>query len=143
MKEILKSVKIVAPVDVVWNALTKPDLMIPWMAEPEMAMEIVTTWNEGSTIVIRGFHHVKFENKGIVVKFEPNTFLEYTYMSSLSRLPDNPENYTHTSFRLTPLGNQTTLDLTLRNFPTEVIRKHIDFYWTSTLTLLKQLIEKN
>jgi uncharacterized protein YndB with AHSA1/START domain len=79
----------------VWNALTNPVVLKQWMTEPEMEMDIFTDWTVGSPIVNKGFHHIKFEDRGAVLKFEPNKILEYTYLSSSSRLPDKLENYTH------------------------------------------------
>jgi len=127
----------------VWNALTNPDVMVQWMGEPEMKMQVITTWDVGSSLVIKGFHHTPFANKGIVIKFVPTSILEYSYLSSLSRLPNRPENYTLLEFLLTPVENQTLVQLNIRGFPTETIYRHVDFYWTSTLILLKQTIEKN
>jgi uncharacterized protein YndB with AHSA1/START domain len=42
------SVTIDAPPSDVWRALTDPDLMRQWMAEPEMRIGIVTDWKVGS-----------------------------------------------------------------------------------------------
>jgi hypothetical protein len=33
--------------------------------------------------------------------------------------------------------------LTLRDFPTHTIYKHLDFYWRTTLEILKQFVERN
>ncbi|WP_276371339.1 SRPBCC domain-containing protein [Chryseolinea sp. H1M3-3] len=126
----------------VWKALTVPALMKLWAAEPELALEIITDWMEGGPIIMKGFHHIHFENKGRVLKFEPYTILQYNFLSSLSRLPDRPENYTTVTFKLAPLENQTSLTLTLSNFPTETIYKHIDFYWRTTFGIIKNVVEK-
>jgi uncharacterized protein YndB with AHSA1/START domain len=131
-----------ASLSAVWDTLTNPDRMKQWMEEPGMEIEIVTDWKAGSPIVIKGFHHIKFENKGTVLRFEPEKVIEYNYLSSLSRLPDKPENYTTIEFRLTPVKNGTSLTLTLGNFPTETIFKHVDFYWSTTISILKKLVEE-
>lgn len=73
------------------------------MGEPEMKLEIETTWEINSPIFIRGFHHIKFENKGIVLKYQPERMLRYTHLSSVSRLPDKIENYSALEFVLTPV----------------------------------------
>jgi uncharacterized protein YndB with AHSA1/START domain len=127
----------------VWDTLTNAMLMKQWMGEPEMELEIITDWKIGSPIAIKGFHHIKFENKGTVLQFEPNKFLKYNYLSSISRLPDQPENYTIIEFAITPLNNQTALTLTLSNFPTESIFKHIGFYWRTTIHLMKNFAERS
>jgi hypothetical protein len=113
------------------------------MAEPEMEFDVITDWKEGSPIVIQGFHHTKFENKGTILRVAPEQIIRYNYLSSLSRLPDQPENYTIIEFHLMPLENETTLTFTASNFPTEAILKHVDFYWGTTMEILKTLIEKH
>jgi uncharacterized protein YndB with AHSA1/START domain len=136
-----KTIIIEATPSAVWDRLTNPDLMKQWMAEPEIGIEIITDWKVGSPIIIKGFHHIKFENKGTVLQFEPGKVLQYNYLSSLSRLPDSPENYSIVEFRLAPLEHHTSLTLTISNFPTEIIFKHVDFYWKTTIVLLKKFIE--
>jgi len=138
-QSITKTIHIQATPTKVWHALTHIESMKQWMAEPEMDIEIDTDWKVGSP----GFHHIKFENKGTVLHFEPNQILRYTYLSSISRLPDKPESYTITEIILTAQENETLLTLNLSNFPTETILKHIDFYWNSTLQILKSWTEKH
>lgn len=115
--------------------------MKQWMGEPEMELDIIADWKVGSPIIIRGFHHIQFENKGYVLQFEPHRILKYDYLSSISRLPDKPENRTVIEFTLTPMEDHTSLTLTLSNFPTESIFKHVSFYWTTTLEVIKNTIE--
>jgi len=142
MQRIDKTITIEATPSIVWDTLTNPDLMKRWMAEPEIGIEIITDWKVGSPIIIKGFHHMKFVNKGTVLQFEPSQVLQYNYLSSLSRLPDSPENYSIIGFRLAPLEHHTSLTLTISNFPTEIIFKHVDFYWRNTIVILKSFIEK-
>lgn len=142
IQRIDKTIQIKASLSVVWNTLTNPDLMSQWMGEPEMGLEILTDWKVGSAIIIRGFHHVKFENRGTVLEFEPNRVLKYDYLSSTSQLPDKQENHTVIEFRLTPDNDQTSLKLTLSNFPTESIFKHVDFYWRTTMGIIKDSAEQ-
>ena len=143
IKPIVKIVTINASTFTVWEALTNPDIMKQWMGEPEMALEVTTDWRIGSPIAIKGFHHVNFVNKGTVLRFEPGKVLEYNYLSSLSRLPEHVDNYTIIHFELESVEDGARLSLTVSNFPTEVIFKHVDFYWTTTLEILKKLLEKH
>jgi uncharacterized protein YndB with AHSA1/START domain len=136
-----KTVTINAPTSKIWEALTNPDLMKKWMSELEI--EILTDWKVGNLVVIRGkLHGIKFENKGKVLQFEPEKILQYSHLSSLSRLPDKPENYSVFDFRLTPKEDLTLLTLTVSNFPTESIFKHLAFYWNVTLETFKRMIEE-
>ncbi|MEO6522259.1 MAG: SRPBCC domain-containing protein [Mucilaginibacter sp.] len=125
----------------IWEALTNPRVMNKWMYDSEI--DIITDWKVGHAISISGdSYESRFENKGIVLQFEPERFLQYNHLSSLSNLPDKVENYTVIGFTLTPAQNQTALVLTLSNFPTEIIYKHFAFYWAGTLGLLKTLLEQ-
>lgn len=136
-----KTIHINASTSKVWDTLTNPELMKKWMAETEI--NIITDWKVGNPIIIRGrLHGINFENNGTVLQFELEKILRYSHLSSISRLPDEPENYSVVEFRLAPIKNQTTLTLTLRNFPTESIYKHLAFYWNVTLEILRRLIEK-
>jgi uncharacterized protein YndB with AHSA1/START domain len=125
----------------VWSALTVPERMTKWMGDPEMGLEVHTRWEIGTPILIRGFHHTKFENKGIVLKYEKESRLSYTHLSSVSRLPDKQESYSILEFLLTAVGNHTLLTLTIENFPTDTIRKHLEFYWKTTMLAIKESVE--
>jgi uncharacterized protein YndB with AHSA1/START domain len=136
-----KTIQINAPIAQVWDTLTAPELMKKWMSETEI--QILTDWKVGSPILIRGrLHGIKFENKGTVLQFEPQKILQYSHLSSISRLPDQPESYSIFEFQVASLGNLTTLTFTVSNFPTEIIYKHLGFYWNVTLEILKKMIEE-
>ncbi|MCD6066846.1 MAG: Activator of Hsp90 ATPase 1 family protein [Bacteroidetes bacterium] len=137
-----KTVTIHAPPSAVWKTLTEPALMTQWMGEPEMQIDIQTDWKVNEPFVVSGVHHGRFVNSGLVLEFEPDRKLTYTHLSSVSRLEDKPENYTIFGFTLQPDKDQTILKLQIHNFPTESIYKHLEFYWGTTLTILKDFIEK-
>jgi uncharacterized protein YndB with AHSA1/START domain len=143
MKRIEKSILIHAAPSVVWDALTSPGIMKVWMAESEMRLDIQADWEVGGSIIIKGYHHKEFVNSGTVLHFDPPLRLTYTHSSSLSRLPDKPESHSILEFELTPQGEQIALRLTITNFATDSIFKHLDFYWTGTLAILKQHIESS
>lgn len=140
-QRIEKRILIQASFSNVWKHLTKPDLMREWMGDQEMRIEILTDWKAGSAFVIRGFHHVQFENRGTVLQLEPGKVFRYEYLSSMSNLEDEPENYTTISFRLDGKEDQTELTVEAENFPTFEIYKHLEFYWNGTLQIIKCKIE--
>ena len=137
-----KTVNINAPTSQVWHILTTPELMKKWMISDGVEINISTNWKVGNPLVIRGNMNGKnFENNGTVFQFEPEKTLQYSHLSSLSRLPDQLKSYSMVEFRLQPMQDQTILTLTLSNFPTESIYKHLAFYWNVTLEVLKKMIE--
>ena len=138
-----KSIFVQATPATVWEALTSTESMQEWMGEPEMELEVMTDWNVGSPIIIRGSHNGGFENKGRVLQFDPCQTLVYSYLSSISELPDEPEHYTVIHFDLIPCENGTSLTLRCKNFPTESIFHHVRFYWNTTLEILKRWIEES
>lgn len=136
-----KVIIIQSRVDRVWAALTRPELMVQWMSEFDLT--ITTTWEPGSPFVTRGdMHGILFEATGTVLIFETEHVLTYSHLSSLSQLADEPGNYCILEFRLAPVNNDTELTLTLRNFPTESIYRHMVFYWNVALGLLKRFAEE-
>lgn len=143
LKAFSKSVTIRAGTDLVWQFLTEPELVERWMGEPDMQLEILTDWKQGSDLIIKGFHHANFENRGKIIIADPFKQLRYTHLSSLSRLEDKKENYAVLDFRLEEKEDTTILLLTIENCPTQSIYKHLEFYWGTTLYLLKHCIEIN
>jgi len=126
----------------VWKALTDPKLMERWMSESPI--EIHTDWKTGSPMIIRGIlSQTPFENKGEVLQFNPEKLLAYSHLSSLSNLPEESENYTIIEFQLSSIEKGTSLTIHLRSFPTEIIYKHLVFYWNTTLEILRKFLEQS
>jgi uncharacterized protein YndB with AHSA1/START domain len=125
----------------VWATLTDLKIMELWLGEPEMKIQVQTDWKVNKAICIRGFHHGAFENKGTVLQYDEEKKLSYSHLSSISRLSDKPENYSVLEFTLTPTDSCTQLTLIISRFPTETIRKHLEFYWRTTIVTIKKTVE--
>lgn len=136
-----EEVMLYAPASTVWKHLVDPNSMSEWLGGSDYAVEVDTTWEVGSPIVVRGVHHLPFESKGVVLAFKPHQALSYTQLNSLSRLPDQPSSYTTLSFALEATGSQTMLRFEASGFPTSVIYKHLRFYWQGTLDVFKRYVE--
>lgn len=137
-----ESILIAAPVGAVWENLISTRLAPQWMGDPEMAVELETEWVVGGSVVVRGFHHLPFENTGKVLVFEPGRRLVYTHLSSLSRLPDEAASYTTLAFTVSPVIEGTSLLLVATGFPTEAVFRHLRFYWGGALACLKRQVER-
>ena len=142
-QHIEKRILIQASSKKVWEHLTILPLMQKWMGDEEMGINIISDWKIGGSFVIKGFHHVQFENKGTILQWEPENVFQFEYLSSMSNLEDIPENYTRISFRLASKGEQTELAVEVENFPTIEIYKHLEFYWNGTLQIIQLQIESN
>lgn len=141
MQLVSEKIKIAASSAEVWRVITTPAIMAQWMGEPEMDIQVHTSWEPASPFVITGFHHTRFENKGTVLVYEAPHRLSYSHFSSVSRLPDIAENYAVLEFVLTPAEGHTELALTIRNFPTDTIFRHLQFYWRTTIVKIKRVAE--
>ena len=140
-RKINKTVIINASASKVWNSLTNQELIKQWMLDTEI--NVITDWQIGSPIIFKGsLHWTDFENKGTILQFESEKAFQYNYWSTLSGLPDIPEDYTVIGFVLSQIANQTALTLTLSNIPDEVTYKHLHFYWDVTLDVFKKLCEQ-
>ncbi|GEJ43605.1 hypothetical protein CRS_02130 [Chryseobacterium sp. ON_d1] len=115
--------------------------MSEWLGDPEMNIEVQTDWKVNSPILIRGFHHVNFENKGIILQYDKEKRLSFSHLSSVSKLVDKKQNYTVIEFILTSVDRQTQLTVNIENFPTETIRKHFEFFWRTTIFTIKEIAE--
>src|SRR6187399_1192874 len=74
----------------VWNALTNPEMIKKYM----FGATVISDWKEGSKIIWKGEWEGKsYEDKGKILRFEPEKSLQYSHFSPLSGLHDNPENY--------------------------------------------------
>jgi uncharacterized protein YndB with AHSA1/START domain len=134
-----KTVSINAPIEEVWDALTRPELIRRWF----FGVDTRTTWMEGTPITHRGEYQGKqYEDRGEIKKFTPPKMLSYSHWSSLSGLPDNQENYQIVTFSLVGHGRSTELTLTEDNLPSEEGKELSDKSWDVALDMLKQMLEK-
>src|SRR6185503_20825371 len=133
-----KMITIHAPVEEVWDALTRPELIRQWF----FGVDTRTTWMEGTPITHRGEYQGKpYEDRGEILKFEPPKLLSHTHWSSMSGLPDIKENYQRVTYSLVDKGRSTELTLTEVNLPSEEGKELSDKSWDVALDMLKQMLE--
>ncbi len=132
------STTINAPVSKVWDALTKPELIKQYL----FGTEVSTDWKVGSPITYKGTWQGKdYEDKGKILEIDPGKRLVSTFWSSLSGVPDTPENYNTVRYELAPAGNATRLTVTQDNNPTPEEASHAEQNWQTVLDGLKKLVE--
>jgi uncharacterized protein YndB with AHSA1/START domain len=133
------SITIDAPIAKVWNALINPELIKQYM----FGTNVVSEWREGGSIVWKGEWQGKaYEDKGVILRLEPERKFQYSHFSPLSGLPDKPENYHTVTIELSTEGTATLVSLSQDNNQTEQEREHSEKNWTMMLNSLKKLLEK-
>jgi uncharacterized protein YndB with AHSA1/START domain len=135
-----KSVTIEAPADAVWQALTDPEKVKEYMHGTMVA----TDWEVGSPITWSGEWKGKsYQDKGVVLAFEPRKLLSTTYWSSMGGKEDKPENYYTVTYTLD--GDDTTTTLTLQqdgNESQEAADQMAENNWGAVLESLKAVAER-
>jgi uncharacterized protein YndB with AHSA1/START domain len=131
--------KIHAPVNRVWDALVNPGAIKQYM----FGTNVASDWKEGSPIVWKGEWKGKaYEDKGVILKLQPQRVLQYSHFSPLSGQPDKPENYHTVTIELSGDETQTLVSLVQDNNPTEEARKHSEENWRTMLANLKKFLEE-
>lgn len=128
-----------APAAKVWDALVEPAKIKQYF----FGADVISDFKEGSPIVYKGeFNGKSFEDKGSVLKVEPEKTLVCTHWSPLSGTPDSPENYHEVTYSLTPAGTSTQVSISQDNNGDEAEKQHSEQNWQMVLKNLKQFLEK-
>lgn len=83
-----------------------------------------------------------FINKGVILNFEPNHLLRYTYWTAFSNTIDSTENYTTITYTLTEMNDKTKLIFTQTNFKNEAWYKALKVGWDVVLSKIKEIAEE-
>jgi len=122
----------------VWDALVNPKAIKQYM----FGADVVSDWHEGSPIVWKGeWQGTSYEDKGVIVEFNPGHKIQYTHFSPLCGLPDKPEHYHKVTIELAPEGERTRVLLAQDNNATEDARAHSEKNWNMVLDGLKRFVE--
>jgi len=128
-----------APPSEVWAALTDPSLIKQYL----FGTQVTSDWKVGSPITYKGEWEGKsYEDKGEILQIEPNKLLVSSFWSSLTGLPDVPENYKTVRYELSPEGSGTKLTITQDNNSTQEEADHSTQNWNTVLDKLKELLER-
>lgn len=137
---ISKSIDIHSTPSRVWEVLTNPEMIAQYFT----GAKTETTWEIGSEIIFTHVYEGKdFRNKGVILNFEPNHLLRYTYWTAFSNAEDSPENYTTITYILTKINSKTNLGLTQTNFKDVDWYKGLEVGWNVVLEKIKELATEN
>lgn len=127
-----------APITKVWDALVDPTMIKQFM----FGAEVISDWTEGSPIIWKGIWKDKpYEDKGVILQFQPPHLLQYTHYSPLSGQPETLENYHTLTYELADQDGGTELSLSQDGNKTEEEKKHSEQMWESMLQGIQKLLE--
>ena len=127
-----------APIPTVWGALVNPATIKKYM----FGTTVTSDWKEGGPITWKGeWEGRPYEDKGVILKLEPQRMLRYSHFSPLMGKPDKPENYHTVTIQLSSIGKQTRVALSQDNNETEETRENSKKNWEMMLATLKKLLE--
>ena len=133
-------VTIKAPLNKVWDALIKPELVKQYF----FGTNLVTTWEVGSPILFRGqWEGNSYEDKGIVLSFITMKSLSYSYWSSFSGISDLPELYQIVKFSLEEVNEGVNVTILQSNVETQEAADNSGQNWNMVLEGLKKMLEVN
>lgn len=133
------STTIAAPASRVWDALTNPEIIKQYF----FGTQVVSDWKEGSSLEFKGkWQGREYLDKGVILKSAPPKLFQYTSLSSISNLPDEPENYANITYELNEDDGETTIVVKQENSPSEEARKQAEENWTNVLKNLRSMLEK-
>jgi uncharacterized protein YndB with AHSA1/START domain len=132
------TIKINAPIQKVWDIITKPEFVKLW----QYGSDLLTTWESGSDIRFRTEWEDKvFEQWGKVLEFRPNEIVKYSLFAPRPDLEDKAENYFIMSYVLTDDNGQTKLEIIQEDNRPNAVQEEPQGEENQVLRSLKQLAE--
>ena len=129
---------IYAPASKVWDAITKPELIKQYL----FGTDVISDWKEGGSIIYKGEWQGKsFEDKGKILKMEPEKLLRSTHWSPLSGVPDSPENYHTVTYVLSDKDGSTEVTIIQDNNANEQEKAESEKNWRTVLDGMKKMLE--
>lgn len=126
-----------APINKVWEALTKPELVKQYF----FGTELITDWQVGQPILFKGEWDTNtYEDKGTILSYQHEAQLSYSYLSSWSGKEDVPENYLIVTYELKTTEEGTELTITQTNYDEEKA-SHSHESWASVIDGLKTMLK--
>ena len=105
----VSSIKVKAPPEAVWTALTEPEFVERW----QYGSVLVTDWSVGGPIRFTTIWEGQtLEQWGTVLAFQPPTMVRYSLFAPRPDIADVPENYFTMTYELVRDGDVTEVVIT-------------------------------
>lgn len=129
-----------APLQKVWDTLTKPEFVKLW----QYGSDLQTNWEVGSKIkFVTEWEGKVFEQWGTVLEFNPTTKLRYSLFAPRPDLQDSPENYFNMVYTLAADSGQTKLEIIQEDNRLNAVEEEEQGEENPILNMLKQVAETN
>lgn len=126
-----------APLEKVWEALTKPEIVKQYF----FGTNLVTNWKVSEPIIFQGeWEGKKYQDKGEVLEYKHNQRLAYSFFSNLSGKEDKPENYLWVCYEVKTDLENTELTIHQSNYDGERA-KHSEGIWASIVDEMRKIVE--
>ena len=127
------------PIEKVWNALTKPELVKQW----QYGSDLITDWKVGNEIRFKNeWEGQVFEQWGTVLEVIPNQKIKYSLFFPRPELEDKPENYFIMSYVLTEEDQKVKLEIIQEDNRPGAVQEEPQGEENPILQSLKALIEQ-
>jgi uncharacterized protein YndB with AHSA1/START domain len=127
-----------APLERVWEALTRPELVKKYF----FGTNLVTDWQVGSPLYFRGEWEGKaYEDRGTVLSFEPMRGFSYNYWSAFSGVSDEPGKRQILRYEVEPGADGIHVAVHQSNVDTQERADHSAKNWRGVLEALKTFVE--
>ncbi|OYU84823.1 MAG: ATPase [Flavobacterium sp. BFFFF2] len=120
-----------------WNALIDPDQVKQYFFGTQQASSFAV----GSPITWQGeFDGKTYLDKGVILDFQPEKRLAYSYISSWIVMEDIPENYLTVCFSIQPTEDHVVLLIRFTSYD-EARAEQSEKSWEMIVNQLKALVE--
>ena len=132
------SVSISVPAAAAWKALVDPALVKKYL----FGTDVRSSWKIGDAIVYSGeWQGKKYEDRGVILDLKEGKLLKSTYWSSMSGLPDLPENRNIVTYSLKEENGGTLVTVAQDNIASAESAEHSAANWKGVLEAMKSLLE--
>lgn len=132
------AITINASAALVWKALIDPEIVKQYF----FGTHQISDWQKGSDIAWTGEWDGKtYRDHGRILDIVPGNYLQYSYWSSMSNLPDIPENYQTVTYDLSETDGVTTLHISQDNVIDEAAKEHSEANWQYIFGGMKKMVE--
>ena len=134
----ISTIKLNAPINKIWDVLTKPKLVKQW----QYGSDLITDWKVDSEIRFRTeWEGQIFEQWGKILEIVPQKLIRYSLFAPRPDLEDKPENYFVMNYILSEEKSCIRLDIIQEDNRLSAVQEAPQGEENPVLSALKTLIE--